>query len=154
MSDRERWIVYPLLLLSLGMGLRGKLSAGHEERVKRIRCDEIDADIVRCQTCVCKQSHILSDLVVGPDDKDARVRIGSAIFVTPDGKSIPQRAGIVEVFGGGKPLAVLSGVTYGEVVLNAVAPDPGLSLTPKGPRPIDGLPPQEEYPQSNPPAGK
>ena len=59
MSDRERWIVYPLLLLSLGMGIRGnKLFPKHEFHsdnvhildelsVKKIRCLELNAQTIR-----------------------------------------------------------------------------------------------------------
>jgi hypothetical protein len=38
MSDRERWIVYPLLFLALGVSLRDKLT-----------------QVVRCEELICKQ---------------------------------------------------------------------------------------------------
>ena len=39
MSERERWIVYPLLFLALGAALRDKLS--EQTRTKRIECQEL-----------------------------------------------------------------------------------------------------------------
>jgi hypothetical protein len=41
MSDRERWIVYPLLLLTLGLALRDKFGAAKEVRAHRIICEEL-----------------------------------------------------------------------------------------------------------------
>jgi len=39
MSERERWIVYPLLFLALGAALRDKLS--EQTRTKHIECQEL-----------------------------------------------------------------------------------------------------------------
>jgi hypothetical protein len=39
MNERERWIVYPLLFLALGAGLRDKLS--EQTKTKRIECQEL-----------------------------------------------------------------------------------------------------------------
>jgi hypothetical protein len=39
MTERERWIVYPLLFLALGAALRDKLS--DQTRTKRIECQEL-----------------------------------------------------------------------------------------------------------------
>ncbi len=39
MSDRERWIIYPLLFLALGAALRDKLTQAVE--VDRIKCKQI-----------------------------------------------------------------------------------------------------------------
>ncbi|MCA9239173.1 MAG: hypothetical protein KDA37_03185 [Planctomycetales bacterium] len=42
MSERERWIVYPLLFLALGAALRDKL-------IKRTTSDVVVADTVQCK---------------------------------------------------------------------------------------------------------
>ena len=52
MSDRERWIVYPLLFLSLGMSWHDKVT--EEFHIKQIRCNRL-----RCEELI----------VVGGDDK-------------------------------------------------------------------------------------
>lgn len=39
MSDRERWIVYPLLFLALGAALRDKLAK--QTRAKQIVCEQV-----------------------------------------------------------------------------------------------------------------
>jgi hypothetical protein len=45
MSDRERWVVYPLLLLALGSSLRMKMIGTDHLRVEH----ELDAEQVRCR---------------------------------------------------------------------------------------------------------
>lgn len=41
MSERERWIVYPLLLLILGIALRDKFGAVKEVRAQRLICEKL-----------------------------------------------------------------------------------------------------------------
>jgi hypothetical protein len=41
MSERERWIVYPLLLLTLGLALRDKFGIAKEVKAHRIVCEEL-----------------------------------------------------------------------------------------------------------------
>ena len=41
MSERERWIVYPLLFLTLGIALRDKFGVAKEVRAHRIICEEL-----------------------------------------------------------------------------------------------------------------
>jgi hypothetical protein len=56
MSTRERWTIYPLLFLTLGIAMRDKivppdlkpLSVDADE----IRCRDLDVDTVRCQSLV------------------------------------------------------------------------------------------------------
>jgi len=59
MSQRERWIVYPLLFLALGIALRDKMSG------------TIDTGTIVCERVLCQR------LNVGPADGPPGVVIGS-----------------------------------------------------------------------------
>jgi hypothetical protein len=50
MSSRERWIVYPLLFLTLGIALRDKIIPAH-----RLQIDEIAAAQIRCNQMLVEQ---------------------------------------------------------------------------------------------------
>ena len=55
MSDRERWIVYPLLFLALGVALRDKLTQIVETRTVEARFVEaqsVEVDRIRCKSIV------------------------------------------------------------------------------------------------------
>jgi hypothetical protein len=41
MSERERWIVYPLLFLILGIALRDKFGTAKELRAQRVICEKL-----------------------------------------------------------------------------------------------------------------
>jgi hypothetical protein len=53
MSTRERWIVYPLLFLTLGIALRDKIVPPDLKPLSvdadAIRCRDLDVDTVRCR---------------------------------------------------------------------------------------------------------
>src|SRR4051812_8581888 len=56
MSDRERWIVYPLLFLSLGASLRSKVAPVDQIEAHNIRCDTLlEARSIRCESIVANQ---------------------------------------------------------------------------------------------------
>jgi hypothetical protein len=110
MTERERWIVYPLLFLALGASLRDKLF-----------------DLTSSKRIVCEQ------LVVASDDRPGRqpvelVRIGAAQGAGPQGQSF----GAIEVDGVLKAQTVYAenfmyrGVPFGPTFLRAV---PGASPT-------------------------
>jgi len=60
MSDRERWIVYPLLFLALGASLRDKMDG-------KIHIDKIDCSRIRC-----------AELTVVGDDEKPQVALRSS----------------------------------------------------------------------------
>ena len=64
MSDRERWIVYPLLFLALGTALRDKITQSIEVDV--IRCKQILVDDVRSK-----------QILVGDDERQPKIVLGS-----------------------------------------------------------------------------
>lgn len=110
MTERERWIVYPLLFLALGASLRDKLF-----------------DLTSSKRIVCQQ------LVVASDDRPGRqpvelVRIGEA-----QGPVVPRQPyGALEVDGVIKAETVYAdnfvyrGIPFGPTLLRAV---PGVSPT-------------------------
>jgi hypothetical protein len=48
MTTRERWIVYPLLFLALGIALRDKILPPSLIEAERIRCDRLETDETAC----------------------------------------------------------------------------------------------------------
>ena len=72
MSTRERWIVYPLLFLALGLALRDKiLPASHmlvgEIAAGQIRCNQFQADRAACNQLQAEQAvcnRVQSDQVI------------------------------------------------------------------------------------------
>jgi len=50
MSTRERWIVYPLLFMTLGIALRDKILPASAVVAKRISCTELQAHKAQCST--------------------------------------------------------------------------------------------------------
>lgn len=114
MSTRERWIVYPLLFLTLGIALRDKvIPPDHlgNFRMKfeagtvvtpRIRCNEL-----LCDRIESKQSQCGSLLIIGPN--------GLPVVVA--GTDNKGRAGIIETFTteGMRQVRILSSDTGGMV---------------------------------------
>lgn len=116
MSTRERWIVYPLLFLAIGLGLRNKLFppshfGGRSETV--IKAAEIDAKRIRCgdfQTdrALIGQTKCRELIVFGPSGRPA-------IIAATDGRS---QNGMLETFAAdGRPLVQLRSTEAGGVVV-------------------------------------
>jgi hypothetical protein len=61
MSTRERWIVYPLIFLTLGIAMRDKVVPPPQIRVpeiaaNRIHCNQLQVDLLQVnQAAVCKR---------------------------------------------------------------------------------------------------
>jgi hypothetical protein len=83
MSTRERWIVYPLLFLTLGIALRDKVVPPSQ-----IRCNELQAGQVVCNRLESVQSECRTLLVHGPN--------GRPVVVA--GADNASRAGTIETF--------------------------------------------------------
>lgn len=76
MSTRERWIVYPLLFLALGIAMRDKVvPPSHLEAgsitAPRVRCNELQTGQVLCDRIDAKQSECRTMLVNGPTGQPA-----------------------------------------------------------------------------------
>jgi hypothetical protein len=105
MSTRERWIVYPLLFLTLGIALRDKvilpsrLGAMEFEAgqivTQRIRCNQLQVKEVLCDRLDSNQTECRTFLVKGPASRpvviagaDAKTGAGAIETLTSNG--IPQ----------------------------------------------------------------
>ena len=63
MSDRERWIIYPLLFLALGAALRDKLT------------QSVDVETIRCKQLVVVDSQETPRIVLNSNDAGGLVRV-------------------------------------------------------------------------------
>ena len=97
MTSRERWILYPLLFLTLGIVMRDKVlpqSHFHAQEITAYR--EIEADRIRC-----------NQLEVGTIQSQALVITGPSGAGRIQMRVVPGGGGWIEVIGaGGKPLLV------------------------------------------------
>ncbi len=161
MSTRERWIVFPLLFLTLGIALRDKIVPP-----ERIRCKQLQADAVLCGRIQANQAECRALLVEGPNGRpivaagaDANAQAGLIETFTAAGQ--PQvrllstdAGGMVTTFGHqGKVLLVMGHVSQGFGVF-AQVPElgPPIQLTlpwrfeakPSATKPQDTAPAQEK----------
>jgi hypothetical protein len=103
MSTRERWIIYPILFMTLGIALRDKVTyhVGNPATLveastitsPRIRCAELQVGKLVCERLQanqseCGQSQCRALMVSGPNNKPVVVA----------GSDTNTRAGIVETF--------------------------------------------------------
>lgn len=119
MSPRERWIVYPLLFLTLGIALRDKVIPPKEVSARRIHCGELQSAKVTCGGV----------LIVGQDGRPAvaaGAKGGHGVIETfsPTGSPLIQldalgSGGIVTVWG-------YLGRESRELLLGHVGPDFGV----------------------------
>ena len=102
MTSHERWVVYPLLLLTLGIAMRDKIVlprlAARELKTHAIRCNELDVGTARCGELNVAVAKCRVVSVIGPDGTDG-VRLGV----------IPDSGGRLEICGGDGKIVVASG---------------------------------------------
>jgi hypothetical protein len=138
MTERERWTVYPLLLLSLGISLRSKITQSldlHEISCSTLRCNHIvghDPETA-CQTLLCdhiaatdagmqrlKAQEVDVRRCVAQEGDMRRCVAQEVDVFGPDGKvRLILKAESPKV-GGGGAVAVLSAEGKPEVVLRAL----------------------------------
>jgi len=92
MSERERWIVYPLLFFALGAALRDKFT-------QQVRTDRLDAGQIACEELTCKAVNvrdplnptrplaILTSTTATYPDKSTR-RLGSLLLSDSEGQEL------------------------------------------------------------------
>ncbi|NDC63414.1 MAG: hypothetical protein EBZ59_05375 [Planctomycetia bacterium] len=90
MSSRERWTVYPLLFLAIGLALRA--AAVPNEHFARARVESLEATRL-----VCKE------IVVGADDGTILVHIGRVVGSGGGRIEVKDRAGVDAVAVGTRP---------------------------------------------------
>lgn len=89
MTTRERWVVYPLLFLTLGITLRDKVAPPNP----RFMRPGMNAQQVRCVRLQCQDLSI-----TGPNGEN-RVRVG----ITPN------QAGQIEIYGSDQTMVMVAG---------------------------------------------
>ncbi len=100
MSTRERWIVYPILFMTLGIALRDKiippphLGSGRlqfqagEITTEQLRCKQLQVDTVVCNRLEAARTECRTFLVNGPTDQPVVVALADA----------NTHAGVIETF--------------------------------------------------------
>src|SRR4051812_36580405 len=86
MSDRERWVIYPLLFLALGMAMKNGVEFQADQQTRQAESKSPNFDFIRCK-----------QLQVVDDNDQPRVTLGEAP---------KQHAGLIMVHNAeGKPVA-------------------------------------------------
>jgi len=133
MTERERWVVYPLLLLSLGIALRDKITQSvnlHEVSCDVLRCDRIAGKEVGtpCQSLLCE--HIVAadaqaQNVIAAHFGGGDIKVQKVEVVGPDAKVRLVLSAEDVKAGGGGVVAVLGADAKPAVLLRAL---PGRGL--------------------------
>lgn len=113
MSTRERWIVYPLLFMTLGIALRDKVLPPNRLAVGTVVCNRLQSNRAECNTLLVNDPAGRPVVVAGTD---ANTGAGTIETLTPRGT--PQvrlfstdTGGMLTTIGhGGKVLLVLGHV--------------------------------------------
>jgi hypothetical protein len=107
MSTRERWIVYPLLFLALGLALRDKVYPPSKFTARSVRAEEMLVDKVRC-------NHLDAGETECEVAKVARLDVNGLSVSDPKGKErarmgvMENESGQVELYGrDGKPVLIM-----------------------------------------------
>ena len=158
MSDRERWIVYPLLLFSIGIGMRDKLvqvikieelQTNRILGAKRQPCEEVIAQTIFSHKIICKEFEVVGSSTPAGQKLEPRVHIGQMSWPASDAKSAPQVSGGIEIYGAnGEPIIQLIGLHEGHVKVNATEPQRGQELSPLGVHSIPALHPNGGDPKT------
>jgi hypothetical protein len=100
MTTRERWMVYPLLFLTLGITLRDKVLPPSPRFMRpgvnalNVRCVHLECqELIRCVRLECQ------DLSVTDPNGETRVRVG----ITPN------QAGQIEIYGSDQKMVMVAG---------------------------------------------
>jgi len=110
MTTKERWTVYPLLLLAIGLAVRGNT-------VSQVRVPAVATGTISAETVICKELAIVTPegqiIVHAGRVKDGgggriEIRDASGIDALGLGTSAQSRDGAIEFFGpDGKPIGRL-----------------------------------------------
>ncbi len=140
MSQRERWIVYPLLFLALGIAVRDKLIPPERLDVGLLRCDQLEVlDRVACQQlAVCDPQGIPRLALDAAADGQLSLvdRQGQTILILGADET-GQRYGLFSVRGNGR----LSPLTlYTMPTMDSAEGERGKSERADVPRVLEGAP--------------
>ena len=90
MSPRERWIVYPLIFLTLGIALRDKLLyqvKTNEVEAQRVACGQVKTNDIEAQRVACSQL-VADQLVVKQTSHLHLVECQTLVVHAPTGKTV------------------------------------------------------------------
>jgi hypothetical protein len=139
MSTRERWIVYPLLFLTLGIAMRDKIVQPNHLQTEDIVAAQIRCNRLQVEQVLCGRLQSLTGVVAGA------VQCNELAILTPKGRPTvvmgtdsQTRAGAIETFSE-------SGAR--QMRLPPVMPGPTGDRTPPG-NPKSPAPPSTENPTS------
>jgi hypothetical protein len=126
MSERERWIVYPLLMFALGAAIRDKLMDRVE--AKEIRCESLE--IVDQQDPTRMLGRLGIRRASNTDPTQVADRVGELVLVGSDGRVVCDIATDVHVHAGRVITPQLRVVdrNYRPLVVATTEPIPALSL--------------------------
>ena len=85
MSTRERWIVYPLLFMTLGIALRDKVITPNRLAVGTVVCNRLQSNRAECHTLLVNDPAGRPVVVAGTD-----ANTGAGIIETFTARGIPQ----------------------------------------------------------------
>ncbi len=126
MSERERWIVYPLLLFALGAAIRDKLVQQVESKV--IRCESLQ--IIDEQDPTVTLAELSFKRALNNDPTQLSDRVGALQLKDSDGNQVCDVSTDVQVLAGrlvGRQLLVIDPQSK-PLVVAATEPQPALSL--------------------------
>ena len=106
MTSRERWTVYPLLFLALGLAVRAGTIA--EGPVGELRCESVDAGVVACRELVVVDAEGTVLVQVGPLEGGGGgiiIKDAAGIDSVAIGRLAESRDGAIQFFDAeGRPL--------------------------------------------------
>jgi hypothetical protein len=164
MTERERWIVYPLLLLAIGTALKDKFGIPSEVRAERIICKKIDCtERINSNNLVAKRGQFESltttkqFVVLGPDSQP---RVAIQAVPTPASEDEEDNAkdtyqGVIYVFDEnreamctvGRPTMITSDLVIKGGEFRLYGPSGGLNAIISPTENTKGPPPEEEEDQ-------
>jgi hypothetical protein len=124
MSERERWIVYPLLMFALGAAIRDKLMDRVE--AKEIRCESLE--IVDQQDPTKMLARLGIRRASNTDPTQLADRVGELVLVDSDGRLVCDIATNIQAGRVITPQLRVIDPNYRPLVVATTEPIPALSL--------------------------
>lgn len=147
MSTRERWIVYPLLFLTLGIAMRDKIVPPKHVQVEelaavQIRCNQLQvAQLASASRFAAPTIQCAELAVTGPNGRPT-------IILITDPRT---KGGLVETFSAtGAPQVVLQPIETGGAVLSFDSRRRGATASPEKPKTPPASQPSKETEQAPP----
>ncbi len=111
MSNRERWIIYPLLFMTLGITIRGRLFLP-KARTPGVKVEQVDAVDIQCRSLTVTDADGATRLQIGVTSSNAgqlEIYKGSEEMVVLIGTDQAGQSGLIEVFGPDQQVAAYVG---------------------------------------------